>query len=272
MTLEENNNMIQPALFFPDGSIQCDLVIFDLDGTIIDTGPGIKNCIGAAIKKMGLPHKTDKELEAFIGPPIRSAFRSFLHLTEEEAEEAIRAYRRFYYQSGIYEGEVYDGIPELLWGLKEKGYAVAVGTSKSWVIAHRVLRHFQLRSAVDGIFGSYLDSRLHSKAQVLQEALDHYTGKKLLPPGRLAWPQTNTEMNAVKTYPGAAAPDIHPNGLRAVMIGDRYYDVEGAAVFGIPTIGVTFGYGSAVELEEAGAALIAGHPNEIAARFPAKKG
>ena len=249
-------NRLLPAAVLPNGDIQCRLVIFDFDGTVIDTGPGIKNAMGKAFAKLGLPAHTEEELDAYIGPPIRSTFRDTFRLPEDEAAEAVRTYRRFYNQVGVYDGVVYDGIPALLASLKDKGYELAVGTSKPWVVAQHILRHFGLRQYFNSVFGSFIDGRQSEKAQVLQSVVDHYTWAARLPRGRLAWGE-------------AGAAERGASGtMQALMIGDRYYDVEGAKAIGLPTIGVAYGYGTAAELDQAGAVLVVRHPREIDDRLP----
>lgn len=252
---------IKPAVISEKGEICCHAVIFDLDGTLVDTGCGIKNSIRKTIEVMALPPKTDEELDKCIGPPLRAAFRQFLHIPEENISKAVQIYRAFYYQSGIYEAHVYDGIPQLLKDLRGKGYQIAVGTSKAWVLAHRILRHFELRPDIDGVFGCYRDGRLDDKAQVLQAILDHYSGKKRLAPGRLG----DRKDKDTSAYRDRGGPHRE---LRLLMVGDRYYDIEGARAVGLPAIGVTFGYGTAKELKDAGAALIVDHPAEISGKLP----
>jgi phosphoglycolate phosphatase len=247
---------ILPAIFQAGGSIDCRLVIFDLDGTIIDSGPGIKSSLRQAIQAMGLPAQSESQLNAFVGPPLRLSFQKKFSLTAEKTEEALLCYRRAYYRQGIYEASVYDGIPELLRELQNKGYLLALGTSKPWILAHRILSHFQLRPYFDGIFGPYRDGRLDTKVQVLQALLAHFSGRSPLPAGR---------RQGKDNPPALAAPPS--DEIRCLMVGDRFYDVEGARACGLPTVGVTYGYGSAQELREAGAALIVGHPREIGARL-----
>ena len=257
--------LIQPALFLPDGAVRCDVVLFDLDGTIFDTGPGIKNCIRKTIDYLGLPSKEEAELDAFIGPPLRVAFQQFFNLSDEDAEYALLTYRRFYYRAGIYDASVYPGMPELFHDLQTKGYAMSVGTSKAWVLAHRILRHYGLRAYMDAVVGCYRDGRLDSKTEVLRVILDHYAGKAPLPPGRLGRPgQTQSRLHEAAAQ--SAGEPRHT--IRILMVGDRYYDVEGAKALGLPTIGVTFGYGTLEELREAGAALTVDHPAQISAMLP----
>ncbi len=263
-----SDSTILPAIFNEDGSIECRLIIFDLDGTIVDSGPGIKNSISKAIGKMGLPAKSEDELNSFIGPPLRVSFQKEFGLTVDEAEEALYCYRRFYYQQGIYEADVYDGIPELLQDLRNKGYLLAVGTSKPWVLAYRVLSYFGLRNYFDTVFGCYIDGRLDSKALVLQALLEHYSGKNPLSAGRQ---KGQNHSLSLPGSPAAASPAataaMRQAATRAVMIGDRFYDVAGAKAWGLPTIGVTYGYGTAGELQQAGAFLVVDHPKEIGARL-----
>ncbi|MDR1194001.1 MAG: HAD hydrolase-like protein [Peptococcaceae bacterium] len=246
---------ILPAVFEGGGKIGCDIVIFDLDGTLVDSGPGIKGSVRRAVAELSLPTLSEKELDAFIGPPMGQSFRQRLGLTPSLAAKALRLYRANYCRRGIYDAIVYDGIPELLADLRAKGYRLALGTSKPWVLAHRVLRHFGLRAYFDSVFGSYQNGRLDNKAAVLGELLAHYAGARPLGPGRLAF---------------AAQPPGKPGEARALMIGDRLYDVEGAKERGLPTAGVAYGYGGRAELLGAGAILVVDHPSELSVLLPAK--
>ena len=211
------------------------LVILDLDGTIIDSGPGIKSCLRKTMAEFHLPSPSEEELQAFVGPPMRDSFQTKCGLSPSQAEAALAVYRTAYIREGLFDGFIYEGIPALLQYLANHNITVALGTSKPWVLAHRVLRHFHLRHLVDRVFGCYRDGRLDSKAQVLESLLAHY-----YPPGC-----------------GSVAGD------EVIMVGDRFYDVEGAMACGLATAGVTYGYGSKEELTKAGAAALLDHPMDL---------
>ncbi len=201
-------------------------VLFDLDGTLTDPGVGVTNAVAYALEKWGI-HNTDRrELYCFIGPPLEESFMRFYGFSREDAMRAIAEYRVYYSDKGLYENEVYSGIPALLDALRAAGLTLAVATSKPEHFARQVLEHFGLAERFDLICGATLDGSVSKKADVVALALR-----------RLA----------------EAGKDIH----HIVMVGDREQDVHGAAANGIPTIGVLFGYGDQAELEGAGARWIA---------------
>ena len=205
-------------------------IIFDLDGTLTDSGPGVMNGIIYALERFGVEAPDRAALHECIGPPLRESFRRLGGFSREKAEEAIEVFREYYAPIGIFENSVYPGIAAALGELKAAGRTLAVATSKLDVSALRVLDHFGLSAYFDLVVGSRADGTLSEKAEVLEHTL------RLL---------------------GAGAAD-------ALMVGDRKYDVEGAAENGVACMGVLYGYGSREELERAGAVCLAETPEDIA--------
>ena len=204
--------------------------LFDLDGTLTDSSEGIINCAVYALTELGRKAPEREALRPFLGPPLSWSFRNLCGLEEDEAEEAVRIYRRRYSTIGLFENRSYDGIPELLGALKKDGLRLAVATSKPEVFSVRILEKFGLMEYFDAVVGCGLDGSLDTKAEVVAEAL------------RRLGVQDKS---------------------RAVMVGDRKYDVAGAAEAGLRTIGAGWGYAEAGELEEAGALWIAKEPEEL---------
>ncbi len=200
-----------------------DIIFFDLDGTLTDPAMGITNSILYALGKMGRELPARESLYRFIGPPLVSAFREFLGMTEEEANRALTLYREYFSVTGLFENTPYDGIDGALSQLKEGGCTLVLATSKPEKFAIRILEHFDLARCFTLICGASMDEKRNTKDAVIGYALD-----KL------------------------GSPDVS----RIVMVGDRHHDVQGAAVFGIPTVGVLWGYGSRDELEIAGAETV----------------
>jgi phosphoglycolate phosphatase len=196
-----------------------DAVLFDLDGTLTDSGPGIFHSIRYAIEKLGLEDLEEPVLRQFVGPPLRDSFMKFFHMDSDRAEEAIAVYREDFATQGLFINRVYTGLPNLLRRLKAQGVYVALATSKPSVFARRILEHFGLLGLFDTVIGVPLEARDADKADIIRAAL----------PAR-----------------------FH----RAVMVGDRHYDVAGAKANHIDAIGVLYGYGSRAELMEAGADVI----------------
>ena len=205
-------------------------IIFDLDGTLTDSGPGVMNGIIYALKRFGIEEPEKSALHECIGPPLRESFQRLGGFSREKAEEAIEVFREYYAPIGIFENSVYPGIAAALGELKAAGRTLAVATSKLDESALRVLDHFGLSSYFDLVVGSRADGTLSETAEVLEHTL------RLL---------------------GAGAAD-------ALMVGDRKYDVEGAAENGVACMGVLYGYGSREELERAGAVCLAESPADIA--------
>lgn len=205
-------------------------ILFDLDGTLTDAADGITNSVKYALKKFGIDETDESKLRKFLGPPLLMSFREIYGFTPEQAEKAVEYYREYFTPHGIFENEVYDGIPELLKCLKEQGKTLIVATSKPEPFAKKIIEHFSLAKYFDMVAGSNMDNTRCKKAQVIEYAI-HTLGIK--------------------------------DREQAVMVGDREHDIIGAKQTGIKSIGVLYGYASVGELEKAGADFIARIPQEI---------
>ena len=198
-------------------------ILFDLDGTLTDPGIGITNCVGYALEKCGVHPSSREELYPYIGPSLVWGFQRYHGLSEEMAKQALSYYRERFSVKGMYENEVYDGIPALLKNLQGKGVRLLVATSKPEEFTVEILRHFDLAKYFDFVAGNTLDDRRPTKASVIAYLQEQY-------------------------------PDIAAEN--AIMVGDREYDVLGARERGLSTVGVLYGYGSRDELEQAEAAHV----------------
>ena len=217
-------------------------ILFDLDGTLTDSGLGITRAVQYALGQMGYDVPPRESLFSFIGPPLHKSFRRHCGIGEEEAVEMVRQFRVYYNEmGGILENEVYPGIRELLSDLKQAGKRLMVATSKPQAAAELVMHHFGLDEFVPEIIGGTDDPRRNTKGKVIAWALREY--------------------------------GVDPS--TAVMVGDREHDIQGAAEngipaigitwgYGIPAIGITWGYGDRAELEGAGAAAVFDTPAETA--------
>ncbi len=212
--------------------------LFDLDGTITDPGEGITDSVMYALAKYGIAEEERAQLYRFIGPPLLDSFRDFYGFDDAKAEEAVAYYREYYRDKGIYGCYVYDGIEVLLQTLRAKGCYILLATSKPEPFAKQILEHFNLIQYFNVMAGSDFENVRNTKAKVIAYALSTFAH------------------NMGKT--------VEEIKISAVMVGDRFHDVKGAKENGIPTIGVTFGYGSKDELVEAGATYIAATPQDIA--------
>ncbi len=202
-------------------------ILFDLDGTLTDSGEGVINCARLALEHFGIPSPTDTEMRRFVGPPLRESFAR-MGVPAEGIETAMEVYRSRYNPIGIFENTPYHGIHDLLARLKAQGHRLYVATSKPETMALRILERFQLTEYFDCVCGATLDKARDSKSAVIACLLEQVED-----------PQ------------------------QAVMIGDTAYDVIGAADHGIPTIGVAWGYGQPQDMLEAGAMAVAGDMEEL---------
>ena len=134
------------------------IALFDLDGTITDSGPGIVNSIRYALEKHGMPVPEEKVLRTFIGPPLKEQFQAVCGLNEEEGARMVEAYREYYTDRGIFENSVYSGVTEMLERLKESGVRILMATAKPEKFARRIAEHFDGSSAFISVW-SFLFSR-----------------------------------------------------------------------------------------------------------------
>lgn len=208
---------------------QIDNVLFDLDGTLVDSQEGIINSAMYALDYYGIPYSGREELKKFIGPPLKNAFMEFYGFDEDKALSAAMVYREFYADKGVFQVNVYDGVRKMLAGLKEAGKRLYLATSKTEKYAEIILEYFGLSDFFDYIGGTDMQGVRDSKAKVLRYVLE---------------------------TAGIFVTD-------SVLVGDSRYDVCGAKELGMRTIAVLYGYGSAKEHEQAGPDYIARSPNEV---------
>lgn len=211
-------------------------ILFDLDGTITDSAPGIMRSVSYALEKMDFPPAPYETLRRFIGPPLMDSFMRLTNMTEEEASQAIKYYRELYNADAKFDAFVYDGIPELLKKLKEEGRLVILATSKPQHYAEQILAHFGLDQYFDLIAGPTIGTLKYEKADIIREIF-----------------------NRLERVSAGNPPDKKT----MIMIGDTRFDVEGARICGLDTVGVTYGFGSREELIREGAISIAGNVSEI---------
>lgn len=189
-------------------------LLFDLDGTLTDPRAGITRCVQYALACQGVRVDDLAQLECYIGPPLKQAFMHFHGFDTAAATQAVADYRVRFEDVGLYENAVYDGMPELLAGLKKSGYRLFVATSKPWFYACEIVSHFGLGAFFDHVHGSELDGRRTDKRELIAHIL---------------------------RAENLAADD-------ALMIGDRCYDLIGARHNGVANAAVGYGYGSEAEL------------------------
>jgi phosphoglycolate phosphatase len=205
-------------------------LLFDLDGTLTDSCPGIVACIRHALRAMEFTYREDDDLRWCLGPPLHRSFAKILG-TEDSATvmKAVHLYRERFTQKGMFENEVYPDIRNTLESLSQAGHGLFVATSKPRIYAEKILRHFELERFFKHIYGSELDGTLSDKPALIAHVL---------------------------RSEGLEAHDSY-------MFGDREHDALGARLNGVTAVGVLWGYGSREELTKAQVAFLLEKPAEI---------
>lgn len=194
-------------------------ILFDLDGTLTDSGEGIMHCAELTLAHYNLPIPTHTEMRSIVGPPLKDSFRRF-GIPESELDNATTFYRQHYLAVGQFENFPYPGIQEVLHKLKAEGHQLFVATSKPETMAQNILKHFEMDGYFTIICGAVSDANRSTKEDVIAHLLS-----------------------------------LLPDKENIVMVGDTIYDVKGAAYHGIPTVAVSWGYGIVADMEAAGAKI-----------------
>lgn len=195
-----------------------DVLLFDLDGTLTDSGIGITRSVQYALARFGIHEENPDNLIKFIGPPLKESFSKYYGFADHDAWQAVRFYREYYGDKGIYENQVFPGVERMLADLLGKEVKMIVATSKPTPYTHIVLAHFGLSSYFDLVVGSNLDGSRVKKGEIISCALEEF-------------------------------PDYGRD--RSLMVGDREYDIRGAGENGLDSVGVTYGFGSEEEFQAA---------------------
>lgn len=207
------------------------VILFDLDGTLTESGEGITKSVQYALEKLGQPEPDLKKLEVFVGPPLLQQFMKYAGLDEETAVRAVEYYRERYADIGIFENEVYPGVEDMLEKLRGKGYILAVASSKPERFVKKVLDYFDLTKYFHEIVGSEMNGGRTSKADVIEEALDRL--------------------------------HMADHREQVIMVGDKEHDVFGTRKAGLQCLAVSYGYGSEEELKNANPLKIADSAQEV---------
>ena len=202
-------------------------ILFDLDGTLTDSGEGIINCAIFTMEHFGITPPPREEMRIFVGPPLVDNFRNY-GIPEDRLEEAVAVYRSRYVPIGAYENFPYPGIDKLLQDLKALGHRLFVATSKPEAISIDILNHFGLAGNFEIIAGASKDGNRDKKSEVIAYLLENM--------------------------------GIYDE---IVMVGDTKYDILGAAAHNMPAIGVSWGYGDTEEMVSCGAVAIAHSMDEL---------
>ncbi len=208
--------------------------LFDLDGTLTESGIGIVNSVIYALEKFNIRVADRNELTAFIGPPLVDSFMKYFGFTEEQAQQGVTYYREYFRSRGIFENRVYDGITDLLDELRRRNVVIAIATSKPYEFSVKILKHFGLFPYFDYIGAASMDGSITKKEDVIVHLLEQFG-------------------------------DLDKSSV--LMVGDRDQDVYGAQANGLACAGVLWGYGSEEELKDAGADYLAAEPRELLKLF-----
>lgn len=205
-------------------------ILFDLDGTITDSGEGITKSVQYALKYFDINVEKLEDLNKFIGPPLKDSFKKFYNFDDDKAELGLKKYREYYAEKGIFENSLYDGVVDVLEDLKKNNKTIILATSKPEVYAKQILEYFKVDKYFTFAAGSDFEETRVKKGEVIKYALEE-----------------------------AKISDLS----KVVMVGDREHDIIGAKENNIKSIGVLYGYGDVVELTQARAEYIAKTPKEI---------
>ncbi len=205
-------------------------IMFDLDGTVTDSGRAIMSSVVYALSHFGIKDQPIEKLQTFIGPSLYDSFEREYGMVEEDRNRAVSLYRSIYEKERMYDVDIYDGIPELLDSLKKSGHTVFLVTSKPLVFSEKIMEKIGLAKYFDHMIGPDLSDHSSDKKRLIEKAV---------------------EENA-----------LHKE--ECVMIGDTRYDIIGALEAGVDSIAVTYGYGKTEEMKEAGATYIADSVQAVA--------
>lgn len=206
------------------------VILFDLDGTLSDPKVGITKSVQYALQKLDIIVPDMDKLECFIGPPLQDSFAEQYGFDEVTTQKAIHFYRERFKEKGMFENELYLGIPQLLKALQENQFKLVIATSKPTIFAVQILKHFDIDQYFERVVGSNLDGTRRSKTEIIQYILDRYNEHNL---------------------------------DHFIMIGDRKHDIIGAINTGIDSIGVTYGYGSFEELSHSNPTYIVNRVDQL---------
>lgn len=207
------------------------VILFDLDGTLTESGEGIMRSAQYALEKIGKPEPELNNLRVFVGPPLVEQFMEYAQIDRATAETAVEYYRERYSVTGIFENALYPGIEEMLSKLKEMGYTLAIASSKPEFYVRQIMDHFGVAQYFAEMGGSEMDGRRTDKAEVIEEVLRRM--------------------------------DMGEHRDQVIMIGDKEHDVYGAKKAGLECISVSYGYGTKEELTQAAPQKIVNSAEEI---------
>lgn len=205
-------------------------VLFDFDGTIVDSKEGITKSIMYALEKYDIPVEDESKLEYFIGPPLYVSFYDMFGVEGELSDKLVEAYRERYAVKGIYENKIYDGILDILKELRANGVKVGIASAKPTVYVKKIIEYLEIDDLFDTVVGNELHTVISDKSHLVTKALEN--------------------LNITENE-------------KCAMVGDRHYDISGALKAGVKAVGAVYGFGSEDELNDAGADFLAHDATEL---------
>lgn len=205
-------------------------VLFDLDGTVVDSSEGITKSVQYALSKYNIDAPDLEDLKKFIGPPLSESFMRYYGIPEDETAQAISYYRERYSVKGLYECCLYPGIEKAIEDLKEDGYFIGMASGKPEGFCHEILKYHGVDKFFDEVVGTTINGPINTKEQVLSEFL-----------------RRHPELNAAE----------------CILVGDTKYDADGAKLVGMPCLGVSFGFGDRREMLDRGVISVVDTADEI---------
>lgn len=200
-----------------------DFYLFDFDGTLCDTTEGIFNSVIYSLQCFGIEETDMKKLEFFIGPPLFESYKTLYNVSDEEAKWLIEKYRERYRLKAAEESCVYNGIKEMLSELKAKGKKIAIASSKPEFFVEEISKHHDIYKYFDFVSAESFQNNHSSKKELIEACLDFFG---------------------------------NPQKEQVIMVGDRFYDIDGAKAVGVDSAGAVYGFGTEEELTTAGATYI----------------
>lgn len=195
--------------------------LFDFDGTLCDTTEGIFNSVIYSLEKIGIVETDLEKLSFFVGPPLLHSYKTLYGVSDEQARTLIELYRERYKVKAAVESKLYDGVKEMLSELKKRGKKIAIASSKPQKFVEDIAKYHGIDIYFDFVSAESFKSSDHSSKKDLIEACIEFFGDS--------------------------------DKSNYIMIGDRFYDIDGAKQVGLESAGAIYGFGTEKELTEAGA-------------------
>lgn len=207
-----------------------DYYLFDFDGTLCDTTEGIFNSIIYSLDCYGIKETNLKKLEFFVGPPLFESYKTVYGVSDKDAKYLIEKYRERYKTKAAQESCIYDGVKNMLEALKARGKKIAVASSKPKLFVDEISQYHDIYKYYDFVSAETFKNNHSSKKELINACLEYFG---------------------------------NPDKSKVIMVGDRFYDIDGAKASGVDSAGAVYGFGTEEELKNAGATYILHTPDDL---------